>query len=179
LSHGIGPQQVRLNGNTTSVRQQLKETYSTIEEAKADATGLFMLQFFFDRQILPGGEAVERRLYNTFLASSFRTLRFGVGEAHGRGMAIQFNYLLDHGAFIAHRDGTFEVNFARIKPAVRDLTHELLTIEARGDYSAAKNLLSQLGVMRPVVTRTLSHFQNIPVDIAPIFITADEVARHS
>jgi hypothetical protein len=178
LSHGIGPQQVQVNGNTSSVRLQLKETYSTIEEAKADVTGLFMLQHFFDKQILPGGDEVERRLYNTFLASSFRTLRFGVGEAHGRGMAIQFNYLLDHGAFVVRRDGTFEVNFSRIKPAVRDLAHDLLTIEAKGDYAGARNLLSQLGVMRPVVTRTLSHFQNIPVDIAPIFITADELAAH-
>lgn len=178
LSHGIGPQQVQLNGSTSSVRLQLKETYSTIEEAKADVTGLFMLQHFFDRQILPGSEAVEHRLYNTFLASSFRTLRFGIGEAHGRGMAIQFNYFLDHGAFVVRRDGTFEVNFSKIKPAVRDLTHDLLTIEAKGDYAGAKNLLSQLGVMRPVVTRTLGHFQNIPVDIAPIFITADELAAH-
>jgi hypothetical protein len=175
LSHGIGPQQVQTNGGTSSVRQQLKETYSTIEEAKADITGLFMLQHFYDRQLLPGGDAVERRLYNTFLASSFRTLRFGISEAHGRGMAIQFNYLLDRGAFVARRDGTFEVNFGKIKPAVRDLAHDLLTIEAKGDYSGAKNMLAQLGVMRPAVSRSLSHFQNIPVDIAPIFITADEI----
>lgn len=175
LSHGIGPQQVQTNGGTSSVRQQLKETYSTIEEAKADITGLFMLQHFYDRQLLPGGDAVERRLYTTFLASSFRTLRFGINEAHGRGMAIQFNYLLDRGAFVARRDGTFEVNFVKIKPAVRDLTHDLLTIEAKGDYSGAKNMLAQLAVMRPAVSRSLSHFQNIPVDIAPIFITADEI----
>lgn len=178
LSHGIGPQQVQINGATNSVRLQLKETYSAIEEAKADITGLFMLQYFFDHQIMPGGEETERKLYTTFLASSFRTLRFGVNEAHGRGMAVQFNYLLDHGAFIANRDGTFSVNIPKMKNAVRDLTHDLLTIEARGDYSAAKNLLSQLGVLRPVVTKTLNRFQNIPVDIAPIFISADELASH-
>ncbi len=93
-------------------------------------------------------------------------------------MAVQFNYLLDHGAFIANRDGTFSVNIPKMKNAVRDLTHDLLTIEARGDYSAAKNLLSQLGVLRPVVTKALNRFQNIPVDIAPIFISADELASH-
>ncbi|MCU1293719.1 MAG: MutT/NUDIX family protein [Bryobacterales bacterium] len=178
LSHGIGPQEVQVNGRKSSVRLQLKDTYSTIEEAKADVTGLFMLQYFFDRRILPGGDAVERKLYNTFLASAFRTLRFGVGEAHGRGMAIQFNYLLDRGAFVARPDGTFEVNFPKMKQAVRDLTHELLTIEARGDYTAAKNMLAQLGVMRPAVANTLNRFQDIPVDIAPIFITADELASH-
>ena len=61
----------RLNGKTTSVRLQLKELYSTIEEAKADVTGLFMLQYFFDKGILPGGEENERKLYNTFLGFVF------------------------------------------------------------------------------------------------------------
>ncbi len=93
LSHGIGPHQITVNGKASSVRQELRELYSTIEEAKADVTGLFMVQYFFDKGILPGGEENERKLYNTFLASSFRTLRFGITEAHGRGMALQFNYL--------------------------------------------------------------------------------------
>src|SRR5207344_3216701 len=119
MTHGIGPQ----NG----VRASLKELHSAIEEAKADATGLFMLQYLYDHKILP---AEEKALYTTFLASSFRTLRFGVHEAHGRGMALQFNYLTDKGAFVARPDGTFAVDFAKIKPAVRDLVHDLLTVEA-------------------------------------------------
>jgi Peptidase family M49 len=179
LSHGIGPHEVHTNGQASSVRLRLKETYSTIEEAKADVTGLYMLQFFFDKGIMPGGEAVERKLYNTYLASSFRTLRFGISEAHGRGMAIQFNYFLDKGAFVARPDGTFEVDYSKIKEAVRSLTHDLLTIEANGDYNAAKNILSQLGIMRPVMTNTLDRFKDIPVDIAPVFITADELAPTS
>jgi hypothetical protein len=178
LSHGIGPQQVSVNGRKSSVRLELRDTYSTIEEAKADVTGLFMLQHFFDKRVLPGGDAIEHKLYNTFLASSFRTLRFGISEAHGRGMAIQFNFFLDRGAFVVRPEGTFEVNFPKMKQAVRDLTHDLLTIEAKGDYTAAKNMLAQLGVMRPVVTNTLNRFQDIPVDIAPVFITADELASH-
>ncbi len=100
LSHGIGPQQIAVHGRATSPRQELKELYSAIEEAKADITGLFMLQYFYDHGILPGGPAAEHKLYTTFLASSFRTLRFGLNEAHGKGMAIQFNALLDAGAFV-------------------------------------------------------------------------------
>ena len=176
LSHGIGPHEIQVNGRKTSVRLELKDTYSTIEEAKADVTGLFMLQYFFDRGILQGGEANERKLYNTFLASAFRTLRFGIEEAHGRGMALQFNYLADHGAFVRRDDGTFEVNFTKIKRAVRDLTHELLTIEAHGDYAAAKTMLSQLGVMRPELTGALARLKEIPVDIEPVFVTADELS---
>ena len=107
MTHGIGPQ----NG----VRQALKELHAAIEEAKADVTGLFMLQYLYDHQLLP---AAEKPLYTTFLASSFRTLRFGVHEAHGKGMALQFNYLTDKGAFIARPDGTFTVDQTKIKGAV-------------------------------------------------------------
>ena len=127
MTHGIGPQ--------NNVRQSLKELHSAIEEAKADATGLFMMQYLFDHKLLP---AAEKSLYTTFLASSFRTLRFGVHEAHGKGMALQFNYLMDKGAFITRPDGTFAVDFTKIQPAVRDLVHDLLTIEATGDYAAGE-----------------------------------------
>jgi len=178
ISHGIGPHEILVNGKKTSVRLELKDLYSTIEEAKADSTGLFMLQYFFDTGILQGGEANERKLYNTFLASAFRTLRFGIHEAHGRGMALQFNFLTDEGAFIERPDGAFEVNYAKVRGAVRDLTKRLLTIEAQGDYAAAKSLLDQLGVLRPSVAAALDKLKDIPVDIRPIFVTADELTRN-
>jgi Peptidase family M49 len=181
LSHGIGPHEIEANGKRSSVRLELKDLYSTIEEAKADVTGLFMLQFFFDKAILPGGAGVERKLYTTFLASSFRTLRFGITEAHGRGMALQFNYLLDHGAFLARHDGTFEVDVIKMKSAVRSLTHELLTIEAKGDYDSAQKMLSRLAVMRPELQHALDRMNHIPVDIEPVFVTAEKLApaKHS
>jgi hypothetical protein len=135
LMHGLGPHEITVNGTSTAPRKELKELYSAIEEAKADATGLWALQFMMDNRdrlqlasVLPAGEAAERQLYTTFLASTFRTLRFGITEAHGRGMALQFNYLVDKGAFVAQPDGTFAVDFSKIKYAVRDLTHDLLTL---------------------------------------------------
>ena len=156
MTHGIGPQ--------NNVRQSLKELHSAIEEAKADATGLFMMQYLFDHKLLP---AAEKSLYTTFLASSFRTLRFGVHEAHGKGMALQFNYLMDKGAFVARPDGTFAVDFAKIQPAVRDLVHDLLTIEATGDYAGAKKMLDELGVLRPALQQALAKLTDIPTDIEP------------
>lgn len=157
MTHGIGPQ--------NNVRQSLKELHSAIEEAKADATGLFMMQYLFDHKLLP---AAEKPLYTTFLASSFRTLRFGVHEAHGKGMALQFNYLMDKGAFVARPDGTFAVDFAKIQPAVRDLVHDLLTIEATGDYAGAKKMLDELGVLRPALQQALAKLADLPTDIEPI-----------
>jgi len=157
MTHGIGPQ--------NNVRQSLKELHAAIEEAKADVTGLFMLQYLYDHKLLP---ANERSLYTTFLASAFRTLRFGVHEAHGRGMALQFNYLMDKGAFVERPDGTFAVDFTKVQGAVRDLVHDLLEIEATGDYARAKKMLDELGVIRPALEKALERLQDIPTDIEPI-----------
>jgi hypothetical protein len=143
--------------------------HSAIEEAKADVTGLFMLQYLYDHKLLPAQQPdAERSLYTTFLASSFRTLRFGVHEAHGKGMALQFNYLADKGAFVARADGTFAIDFQKIKGAVRDLVHDLLEIEATGDYARAKKMLDELGVLRPAMQRALDKLTDIPTDIEPV-----------
>jgi hypothetical protein len=173
LSHGIGPHQIAIAGRATTPRQELKELYSAIEEAKADVTGLFMLQHLYDRKLIEGGPDKQRQLYTTFLASTFRTLRFGLNDAHGKGMAMQVNFLTDQGGFVARPDGTFEVNFEKIRDAVRDLDHELLTLEATGDYARAKQMLDQLGVIRPNMQKALGSLDNIPVDIQPVFAAAN------
>jgi hypothetical protein len=154
----------------------LKELYSAIEEAKADVTGLFALQFLMTeadkgriQAPLPHGPAAERQLYTTYLASSFRTLRFGLQDAHARGMAIQFNYLRDKGAFVLNPDDTFAVEFTKVKDAVQALDHDFLTIEATGNYTAAKKMLSELAVIRPEVQHVLDRLKGTPTDIEPIF----------
>jgi hypothetical protein len=167
LSHGIGPHQIQVAGRATTPRQELKEIYSAIEEAKADVTGLFMLEYLFDHDLMHG-PGYERKLYTTYLASAFRSVRFGTTEAHGKGMALQFNYLLDKGAFTVNADGTFEVGVAKMKTAVRDLTHDLLTIEAEGNYTAAKKMLDTLGVIRPAMQHALDGLKDLATDIDPI-----------
>ena len=186
LTHGIGPHQIKVGERETNPRLELKELFSAIEEAKADVTGLFALQYLMEHSkelslgnVLPSDEAAQRQLYVTFLASAFRSLRFGLNDAHGKGMAMQFNYLLDKGAFVPHGDGTFSVDMSKIKDAVRDLDRALLTIEAEGDYAAAKKMLDELGVVRPMLKRVLAKLQDIPTDIEPIFVTADELAPGS
>jgi hypothetical protein len=167
LAHGIGPHQLRIDGRATTPRQELKELYSAIEEAKADVGGLFMLQYMFDKKLLPGGAEAERKLYTSFLASSFRTLRFGLHEAHGKGMALQFNYLREKGAFTANAGGTFTVDFGKIKQAVGDLNRDLLTVEATGDYARAKSMLDQWGRLTPELERAIAKLADIPTDIDP------------
>jgi hypothetical protein len=176
MTHGIGPHQIKIGGRSTTPRQELKELYSGLEEAKADVCGLFLVQFMYDRKLMPGGPDAERKLYTTFLASSFRTLRFGLNDAHGKGMSLQFNYLLDKGGFKVNPDGTFAVEMSKIKSAVRDLAHDLLTLEATGDYSGTARMFDHVGRPRPVMEKALERLKDLPVDIDPEPVTANKIA---
>jgi hypothetical protein len=175
LMHGLGPHNIVAGERPTTVRQELKETYSTIEEAKADVSGLFALQFLVDHGKLD--KKFEQTMYTTFLASIFRSIRFGLNEAHGRGVAIQLNYFLDHGGVTVAADGTFAVNASRIKQNVIDLTRDIMTMEATGAYVDAKQMLEKMAVVRPPVRRVLDRLASVPVDIEPRFVTAAGLAR--
>jgi hypothetical protein len=168
LMHGLGPHNITIGGQETTVRKQLKELYSAIEEAKADMTGLWALQFMIDRGIIE--KSMERTLYTTYLASMFRSVRFGITEAHGRGVALQFNYLTDEGAIkFNEAKGTFSVDHAKIKDSVRKLTQDLLTLEAEGNYDGAKAMLDKYAVFRSPMQQALDRLKDVPVDIEPIF----------
>jgi hypothetical protein len=169
LMHGLGPHNITADGKPTTVRQELKETYSTIEEAKADVSGLWALRQLADQKQLD--PAIAKTMYTTFLASAFRSIRFGLSEAHGRGIAIQLNYLLDAGAFKVRPDGTFTVDNAKIADAVTALTREIMTLQAEGSYAKAKDMIDRLSVVRPEVKTVLDKLDGVPVDIEPKFTT--------
>jgi hypothetical protein len=173
LMHGLGPHNIAVGGRQTTVRQELKETYSTIEEAKADISSLFAIQHLIDKGVLP--KTMERQLYTTFLASAFRSIRFGINEAHGRGIAIQLNHLMDSGAVSVGADGTFAVDPVKAKQAVWALTRQIMTLQAEGNYAAATALRDTLGVVRPPVQAALDKLTAIPVDIEPQFTTAERL----
>jgi hypothetical protein len=173
LMHGLGPHNITVGGRATTVRQELKETYSAIEEAKADVSGLFALQFLVDRGKLD--QALSRTMYTTYLASMFRSIRFGINEAHGRGVAMQLNYFLDNGGVTVASDGTFAVNQERIRQNVTDLTREIMTLQAVGGYTDARQMIERLAVVRPQVQAVLDRLKDVPVDIEPRFVTAGQL----
>lgn len=173
LMHGLGPHNIKVNGQDTNVRKELKELYSAIEEAKADITGLWALQYLIDKGAID--RTMERDLYTTYLASSFRSVRFGITEAHGKGQAMQFNYLLDEGGFkMDQTAGAFAVDASKIKDAVRKLANEILTIEAEGSYDKAKALLDKYASIRPDMQKALDKLGDVPVDIEPKFVLANK-----
>ncbi|NMO15364.1 hypothetical protein HPC49_35965 [Pyxidicoccus fallax] len=175
LMHGLGPHNITVAGKQTTVRQALQAASSAFEEAKADISGLWALQRLVDQGVLD--KSLERTMYTTFLASAFRSIRFGIDEAHGKGIALQLNHFLDTGAVKVNPDGTFSVVPEKIRQSVTSLTQQLMEIQGRGDRKAAEALLAKMGVVRPPVQKVLERLKDVPVDIAPNYVTAEELAR--
>jgi hypothetical protein len=168
LMHGIGPHELVVDGKKVEVRKQLESLHAAIEEAKADITGLWALQYLVDKKAL--SEEIAKTMYTTYLASMFRSVRFGLTEAHGKGIALQFNYMWDAGAIIHNpKLGTFAIDPAKVRAAVTGLTRELLTIEAEGSKAKAQAILDRLGVVRPPMQAALDRLKDVPVDIEPDF----------
>ncbi|KAM7254240.1 hypothetical protein ACFE04_031922 [Oxalis oulophora] len=171
--HGIGPHTITLpNGEKSTVRLELQELHSALEEAKADIVGLWALKFLISQGLLPND--LVKSMYVSFLAGCFRSVRFGLEEAHGKGQALQFNWLFEKEAFILHPDDTFSVDFFKVEGAVESLSTEILTIQAKGDKEAAKLLLDKYCTMTPPLKNALEKLESsqVPVDIAPTFPVA-------
>lgn len=174
LMHGLGPHNITVEGKQTTVRQALQASSSALEEAKADIAGLWALQSLVDKGVI--GKDMERTMYTTFLASAFRSIRFGTGEAHGKGIALQLNHFLDTGAVVVNKDGTFSVVPGKIRESVTALTQQLMELQASGDRAAAEALLAKAGVVRPEVKALLDKLGSVPVDIDPHYVTADKLS---
>jgi len=173
LMHGIGPQRITLNGRQTTPRAELQETYGPIEECKADVVGIWAMQRLVNQGQLPA--EMGKTLRATVLAGMFRSVRFGLNEAHGKGTAVQLNWLLDAGAFRVLPDGRFTLVPEKVGPGFESLARELLTIEATGDKARAKALLDRLVVNRPETKTILSRLGKVPVDVAPRYLTAERL----
>jgi Peptidase family M49 len=168
MSHGIGPGNIVKDGKKTEVKIELKETYSTIEECKADVLGMYNNLFMIGKGIYP--KEYEKEIWPSFLAGIFRSIRFGINEAHGGGNALIFNYLFEKGAYkFDKKNNRLSIDYLKINDALTSLATELLMIEAKGDYEASKAIMKKYIVMSPVMERMIKKLSEIPVDIKPIF----------
>ena len=170
MSHGLGPGKITVDGRETEVRLELKDTYSTLEEAKADAMGewdIFVLardgRDYF-------GENIFAEQSATYLAGLFRSVRFGIGEAHGAANAIQYNYLMERGAITYDQaDRRYEIHPDIFEKAIEEMVAEICMIQALGDYAASKAFIERYGKMTPLLRESLDRLVGIPVDLEPIF----------
>ncbi len=169
FAHALGPGDITMpDGRETTVNLELKDLYSGIEEAKADICGLYSTVFLVKEGFFPKEQ--EEKSYITFLPGFFRAIRFGIHKAHGKANMIQFNYMKEKGA-VVYDEATekFSVDLEKMPGAVKSLAHELLMIQAKGDYEAAKKLIDTYGNMTPEVEKVLAKLETIPTDIEPIY----------
>lgn len=177
-AHGQGPGKITVvkDGKKikTTVNDELKEVYSVIEEAKADMTGLYLTDVMIKKGVL--SPDLKRKAYASYLAGFFRSVRFGASEAHGKANLVAFNYLSKKGAIrYDAQTGKFSLDFEKIKPAVRALVHDLLMLEAKGDYTGAKQFISRYGTMAPEMKAALERLKSIPVDIKPHYTVLEKM----
>jgi hypothetical protein len=167
LSHGLGPGRIKVGGRETEVRMELKELYPAIEEAKADVLGVYTLGVLANRDIVPA--SVMAPLPWTYVAGLFRAARFGTTDAHGLGVVIQANYLVEKGAIVVTPDGRFKPVLERFARGLKELAGELLMIEATGSYQGAQELARRYGKVSEDMAKVLASLKDIPVDVDPVF----------
>jgi hypothetical protein len=166
ICHGLGPAYAHPAGKRMDIRAAVGPVYSGLEEAKADATGMFGLAWLVAHGALPQARLEE--YYVSYVAGIFRTVRFGTAEPHSRAEMMELNFLTQKGA--VSRDpasGLYAIDFARIPGAFAALTLELLQIEATGDRARAEAWFAKYSTMPPELKTTLGRAAGLEVDIDP------------
>lgn len=163
VAHGLGIKNTVNNKGT--VREALKDNASALEEGKADVLGIYMITKLHDKGELKDAELMD--YYVTFLASIFRSVRFGASSAHGKANMVRFNYFKDMGAFTQNENGRYSVNFEKFKQAIDALSEEILVLQGEGDYEGVQKLLDEKGVIDEELQASLNRLEekNIPVDV--------------
>jgi hypothetical protein len=173
ICHGLGPAFARTAAGKVSIREAIGPAFAGLEEAKADATGMFALKWLVDHDALPKEKLEE--YYASYVGDLFRTVRFGTSEAHGQAEMMQFDYLSERGAIRRNANGRYAVDYEKMPGAVADLAKELLEIEATGDRSRAENWFKKYGTMPEELKASLKAASDVPVDIDPVFSFAERV----
>jgi hypothetical protein len=167
MAHGLGPAFARTPAGKVDIRESIGPTFSGLEEAKADVVGMFGMKWLVDHDVLPKNKLEE--YYASYVAGIFRTVRFGIAEAHSQAEMMEFNYLSERGAIRRASSGRYEIDYGRMPPAISDLAKELLEIEATGDRARAENWFKKYNVMPAELQASLKSAASVPVDIAPVF----------
>ncbi|HKR30677.1 MAG TPA: hypothetical protein VJT08_09375 [Terriglobales bacterium] len=166
ICHGLGPAYSRTAAGKKDIREALADIYPGLEEAKADVVGMFALKFLMDKGVLP--KQREQEYYASYVAGIFRTVRFGVGEAHGRAEMMEFNYLSEQKAITRDASGRYHVDYPKMPDVIAALAKELLEQEATGDRDRAAAWFQKYDVMPTELKSAMAELRNIPVDVDPV-----------
>jgi len=166
VAHGLGIKYTLASNGKVEVRDAHKSYYSKLEEGKADILGLFLITKLNDMGEFENKDLMDN--YVTFMASIFRSIRFGLSSSHGVANMIRFNFFTERGAFTRDAEtGTYKVNFEKMKAASDELGALILKIQGDGDYEAAKKLVEEQGTISPELQKDLDRIDaaGIAVDI--------------
>jgi hypothetical protein len=168
IAHGLGPAYARTATGKTPIREAIGPMYSGLEESKADVVGMFGLKWLVDHDAIPKGKLEE--FYASYVGGVFRTVRFGVAEAHGQAEMMELNYLIERGAVTRESSGRYAIDYEKIPGAIADLAKELLEIEATGDRQRAENWFAKYDKMSDEMKGALQKkTADIPVDVDPVY----------
>jgi hypothetical protein len=168
LSHSLGPGSIVKDGRKTTVAAELKEQASGLEECKADVMGAWNILFMMQKGEIPAAERPQ--LFATYLVGVFRAMRFGLGEAHGQGAAVQYSFLRERGAFYWDEQARrFRVDDAKMEAALGVLVAAIVKLQGDGDYDGVKAFYARYAKVDPQAQGVIATMQSIPVDIQPIY----------
>src|SRR5579859_7988102 len=174
ISHGLGPAFARTSAGKADIREAIGPTYSELEEAKADAVGMFALNYLMEKGVIPKSNAQE--FYASHVAGIFRTIRIRVAEAHGRAEMMEFNYFAEQGAITRDpASGRYAIDFTKMTSAVASLAKELLEIEATGDRNRAEQWFKKYDSMPAELKSALTSVKDVPVDIDPVSAFGEQI----
>jgi hypothetical protein len=174
ISHGLGPAFARTGTGQADIREALGPVRSAVEEAKADIVGMFGLAWLMEKGVLSPERA--REYYSSYVAGIFRTVRFGVAEAHGRAEMMEFNYLAEQGAITRDaKSGRYAIEYIKMPGAIAALAKELLEMEATGDRKRAEQWFQKYDAMPAELKSLLANVKDVPVDVDPVSAFGEQV----
>lgn len=167
ICHAIGPRTVKAGPKKgMAANAAIGPNYNPLEECKADVTGLLSLAYLIDQGVVDGSK--EKSFYVSYLGSLFRSIRFGLTEAHAVAAAIALSYLYKNGGFKYDTSAQrWSVDFDKFRLGIKNLDKELLILEGNGDNVKVQMFLDTWAKIIPEVQSSLAKVKSMPVDVLP------------
>jgi hypothetical protein len=173
IAHGLGPVYSRTKDGKVEIREAIGPAFGGLEEAKADVAGLFGLNWLVEHGYMPKSGMEE--CYASYVGGLFRTMRFGIAEAHSKAETMEFNYLVERGAIHRQPSGRYAIEYSKMPAILSDLAKELLEMEATGDRERTESWFKKYDVLPVELRGTLKAAAKVPVDVDPVFSFKEEV----
>jgi hypothetical protein len=153
------------------VRAALGATNNTIEEAKSDTLGHWMLQRLAEQ----GDHAAspQRARFVTYTGELIRRLRGGSASPYAAGSAHQLRRLIASGGLVRETDGRLRIDVERYRETVEGLATELLLLQGDGDAARAR-AWAEAGTLDDGLSDDLARIDDAGI---PVALYAENVVR--